>query len=166
MILNLVDKFASGKYGTWFGLLSRLVLGGVLFAAGWLKIFTPAKSQMSVRAYEVLPISIANFLGIALPWLEVGFGILLILGIAARLSAIVGGGLMVVFIAAISQAWARGLSIDCGCFGGGGTVDPSETKYLSEILRDIGLALLALYLVRYPLTRFALEKLMKPKESK
>ena len=166
MILNLVDKFASGKYGTWFGLLSRLVLGGVLFAAGWLKIFTPAKSQMSVRAYEVLPISIANFLGIALPWLEVGFGILLILGIAVRLSAIVGGGLMVVFIAAISQAWARGLSIDCGCFGGGGTVDPSETKYLSEILRDIGLALLALYLVRYPLTRFALEKLVKPKESK
>jgi uncharacterized membrane protein YphA (DoxX/SURF4 family) len=166
MILNLIDKFAAGKYGSWFGLLSRLILGGVLFAAGWLKIFTPAKSQMSVRAYEVLPISIANFLGIALPWLEVGFGILLILGIAVRLSAIVGGGLMVVFIAAISQAWARGLSIDCGCFGGGGTVDPSETKYLSEILRDIGLALLALYLVRYPMTRFALEKLVKPKESK
>jgi uncharacterized membrane protein YphA (DoxX/SURF4 family) len=166
MILNLIDKFAAGKYGSWFGLLSRLILGGVLFAAGWLKIFTPAKSQMSVRAYEVLPISIANFLGIALPWLEVGFGVLLILGIAVRLSAIVGGGLMVVFIAAISQAWARGLSIDCGCFGGGGTVDPSETKYLSEILRDIGLALLALYLVRYPLTRFALEKLVKPKESK
>jgi len=161
MILNLVDKFANGKYGTWFGLLSRLVLGGVLFAAGWLKIFTPAKSQMSVRAYEVLPISIANFLGIALPWLEVGFGILLILGIAVRLSAIVGGGLMIVFIAAISQAWARGLSIDCGCFGGGGTVDPGETKYLSEILRDIGLALLALYLVRYPLTRFAVEKTVK-----
>ena len=159
-------KFAAGKYGSWFGLLSRLILGGVLFAAGWLKIFTPAKSQMSVRAYEVLPISIANFLGIALPWLEVGFGILLILGIAVRLSAIVGGGLMIVFIAAISQAWARGLSIDCGCFGGGGTVDPGETKYLSEILRDIGLALLALYLVRYPLTRFALEKLMKPKECK
>jgi hypothetical protein len=68
---------------------------------------------------------------------------------------------MVLFIAAIAQAWARGLSIDCGCFGGGGTVDPGETKYLSEILRDTGLALLALYLVRYPLTRFAVEKLTK-----
>jgi len=166
MILNLIDKFAAGKYGKWFGLLSRLILGGVLFAAGWLKIFTPAKSQMAVRAYEVLPISLANFLGIFLPWFEVGLGVLLILGIAVRLSALFGGALMVVFIAAISQAWARGLSIDCGCFGGGGTVDPSETKYLSEILRDIGLALLALYLVRYPLTRFALEKLVKPKESK
>ncbi|CAN2192174.1 COG2259 Predicted membrane protein [Candidatus Nanopelagicaceae bacterium] len=161
MIINLIDKFAAGKYGKWFGLLSRLILGGVLFAAGWLKIFTPAKSQMAVRAYEVLPISIANFLGIALPWLEVGLGVLLILGIAVRISAIFGGGLMVLFIAAISQAWARGLSIDCGCFGGGGTVDPSETKYLSEILRDTGLALLGLYLFRYPLTRFALEKLTK-----
>ena len=156
MITNLVNK-----YGKWFGLLSRLILGGVLFAAGWLKIFTPAKSQMAVRAYEVLPISIANFLGIALPWLEVGLGVLLILGIAVRISAIFGGGLMVLFIAAISQAWARGLSIDCGCFGGGGTVEPGQTKYLSEILRDTGLALLALYLVRYPLTRFAVEKFTK-----
>ena len=156
MITNLVNK-----YGKWFGLLSRLILGGVLFAAGWLKIFTPAKSQMAVRAYEVLPISLANFLGIALPWLEVGLGVLLILGIAVRISAIFGGGLMVLFIAAISQAWARGLSIDCGCFGGGGTVEPGQTKYLSEILRDTGLALLGLYLFRYPLTRFALEKLTK-----
>ena len=161
MILNLIEKFALGKFGKWFGLLSRLVLGGVLFAAGWLKIFTPAKSQMAVRAYEVLPIWLANFLGILLPWFEVGLGVLLILGIAVRLSAIAGGGLMVLFIAAISQAWARGLSIDCGCFGGGGTVDPGETKYLSEIVRDTGLALLALYLFRYPLTRFALEKLDK-----
>ena len=156
MIANLLNK-----YGKWFGLLARLTLGGVLFAAGWLKIFTPAKSQMAVRAYEVLPIPLANFLGIFLPWFEVGLGVLLILGIAVRLSAFFGGALMVVFIAAISQAWARGLSIDCGCFGGGGTVDPSETKYLSEILRDAGLALLALYLFRYPLTRFAAEKMTK-----
>ena len=103
MILNLIDKFALGKYGSWFGLLSRLTLGGVLFAAGWLKIFTPAKSQMAVRAYEVLPIPLANFLGIFLPWFEVGLGVLLILGIAVRISAFFGGALMVVFIAAISQ---------------------------------------------------------------
>jgi uncharacterized membrane protein YphA (DoxX/SURF4 family) len=156
MITNLLNK-----YGKWFGLLARLTLGGVLVAAGWLKIFTPAKSQMAVRAYEVLPIPLANFLGIFLPWFEVGLGVLLILGIAVRLSAFFGGALMVVFIAAISQAWARGLSIDCGCFGGGGTVAPGETKYLSEILRDAGLALLALYLFRYPLTRFAVEKMTK-----
>ncbi len=161
MNLNLIDKFAMGEYGKWFGLLARLILGGVLFAAGWLKIFTPAKSQMAVRAYEVLPISVANFFGIALPWFEIGLGILLVFGIAVRLSAMLGGALMVLFIAAISQAWARGLSIDCGCFGGGGSVAPGQTKYLSEILRDTGLALLGLYLFRYPLTRFAVEKLAK-----
>jgi len=157
MISNFLNK-----YGKWFGLIARLTLGGVLLAAGWLKVFTPAKSQMAVRAYEVLPISVANFFGIALPWFEVGLGVLLILGIAVRLSAAFGGALMVLFIAAISQAWARGLSIDCGCFGGGGTVAPGQTKYLSEILRDTGLALLALYLIRYPWTRFAVEKLTKP----
>jgi uncharacterized membrane protein YphA (DoxX/SURF4 family) len=156
MISNLLNK-----YGKWFGLIARLTLGDVLLAAGWLKVFTPAKSQMAVRAYEVLPISVANFFGIALPWFEVGLGVLLILGIAVRLSAALGGALMVLFIAAISQAWARGLSIDCGCFGGGGTVAPGQTKYLSEILRDTGLALLALYLIRYPLTRFAVEKLTR-----
>jgi uncharacterized membrane protein YphA (DoxX/SURF4 family) len=153
MISNLINK-----YGQWFGLLARIVLGGVLLAAGWLKIFTPAKSQMAVRAYELLPVSIANLMGLVLPWVELGLGMLLVLGIAVRFSAILGGSLMLLFIAAISQAWARGLSIDCGCFGGGGAVEPGKTKYLSEILRDTGLALLALYLIRYPLTRFAVEK--------
>jgi len=72
---------------------------------------------------------------------------------------------MAIFIIAIAQAWARGLSIDCGCFGGGGTIDPSKTKYLEEILRDTGLALLGLYLLRYPVSKFALEKKESQKPS-
>ena len=146
------------KLQPWIGLLARLILGGVLLVAGYLKAVTPDKSMMAVRAYEVLPIWIANVFGIILPWLEIGAGILLIIGAAIRYAAIFGSALMVLFIIAIAQAWARGLSIDCGCFGGGGTVDPSQTRYLQEILRDTGLALLGLYLLRYPLTKFALEK--------
>jgi hypothetical protein len=65
---------------------------------------------------------------------------------------------MLVFIIAIAQAWARGLSIDCGCFGGGGSVDPEDTKYLSEIIRDLGLFALGIYLYLYPKGRFALDK--------
>ena len=143
----------------WFGLISRLILGGVLFAAGWLKAFKFDESQMAVRAYEVLPISVANTLGIILPWLEIGVAILLILGVAIRPAALFSGALMLLFIAAITQAGLRGLSIDCGCFGGGGTVEPGKTRYLEEIARDSGLFLLALYLYRYPLTKFAIEKL-------
>ena len=146
------------KAQPWIGLLARVGLGGVLLYAGYLKAFTPDKSMMAVRAYELLPIWLANAFGIILPWLEMGAGLLLIVGVAVRYAAIFGAVLMVAFIIAIAQAWARGLSIDCGCFGDGGAVDPSETKYLESILRDIGFALLGFYLIRYPVTKFALEK--------
>lgn len=146
------------KAQPWIGLFARLGLGGVLLYAGYLKAFSPDKSMMAVRAYELLPIWLANIFGIVLPWLEIGAGVLLIIGIAVRYVAIFGSTLMIAFVIAISQAWARGLSIDCGCFGDGGAIDPSQTKYLETILRDIGFALLGFYLIRYPLTKFALEK--------
>jgi uncharacterized membrane protein YphA (DoxX/SURF4 family) len=146
------------KAQPWLGLISRLVLGGVLFIAGYLKVGTPDKSQMAVRAYEVLPISLANLIGLLLPYVEIGIGLLLILGVYTRISAALGGAIMVIFIVAIAQAWARGLTIDCGCFGGGGQVAAGETKYLSEIIRDTGLVLLALYLIRYPKTKFSIDK--------
>ena len=146
------------KAQPWIGLVARLGLGGVLLYAGYLKAFTPDKSMMAVRAYELLPIWLANAFGLVLPWLEIGAGILLIIGIGVRYTAIFGSALMVAFIFAISQAWARGLSIDCGCFGNGGAVAPGETKYLETILRDVGFALLGFYLIRYPSTKFALEK--------
>jgi uncharacterized membrane protein YphA (DoxX/SURF4 family) len=142
----------------WIGLLARLILGGVLFIAGYLKVGSPDKSQMAVRAYELLPISVANLFGLVLPFFEVAIGALLILGSLTRVMAALGGFTMVIFIIAISQAWARGLNIDCGCFGGGGAVEPGQTKYLQEILRDLGLAFLAGYLIRYPVTKFSVDK--------
>ena len=149
----------------WFGLVARLILGGVLFAAGFLKVGVPDQSQMAVRAYEMLPIPVANILGLILPIVEVVIGALLILGAQTRLMAALGGFTMVVFIIAIAQAWARGLNIDCGCFGGGGAVEPGQTKYLQEILRDLGLVFLAAYLIRYPSTKFSLDKNQNRKSS-
>lgn len=142
----------------WLTLLSRLILGGVLIVAGALKIGNLQKSAMSVRAYEMLPIWLANFFGYALPWVEIGIGALLILGVAVRIIGALGALIMLGFIIAIAQAWARGLSIDCGCFGGGGTIDPEDTKYLSTILRDIGFLALGVFLYFYPKGRFALDK--------
>ena len=146
------------KYQGWISLLARLVLGGVLIAAGALKAGNPAHAAMAVRAYQVLPVTLANILGYALPWVEMGAGLALVIGVAVKVAAIIGGGLMVVFIVAIAQAWARGLSIDCGCFGGGGTVAPGHTAYVQEILRDTGLTALAVYLFRYPHGKFGLDK--------
>jgi len=146
------------KYQGWISLLARLVLGGVLIAAGALKAGNPAHAAMAVRAYQVLPVTLANILGYALPWVEMGAGLALVIGVAVKAAAIIGGGLMLVFIVAIAQAWARGLSIDCGCFGGGGTVAPGHTAYLQEILRDTGLTALAVYLFRFPHGKFGLDK--------
>ena len=151
-----MNKFAKAQ--PWIGFISRLILGGVLFAAGYLKVGSPDKSQMAVRAYELLPISVANFLGLVLPFFEIAIGLLLILGAGTRIAAALGGFTMFIFIIAIGQAWARGLNIDCGCFGGGGSVAPGQTRYLQEILRDAGLVALALFLIRYPITKFSVDK--------
>ena len=142
----------------WFGLLARLVLGGVLLLAGYLKFDELDKSQMAVRAYEMLPVPFANFIGIVLPFFEIGMGLLLILGAGIRYSAALSALLMAVFVVGISQAWARGLSIDCGCFGGGGQVEPGTANYLTPLLRDVGLLALGIYLFRYPQSKFALDK--------
>jgi len=152
----MADKFKVLK--PWLTLLSRLILGVVLLVAGGLKIGNLPKSAMAVRSYEMLPIPLANFLGYTLPWIEIGLGLLLIVGVTVKISGALGALTMLAFIIAIAQAWARGLSIDCGCFGGGGAIDPEDTKYLSEIIRDIGLMALGIFLYFYPKGRFALEK--------
>lgn len=142
----------------WLTLLARLILGGVLLAAGGLKIGNLQKSAMSVRAYELLPTDLANFFGYFLPWIEIGMGLLLIVGAVVSIMGLLGALIMLAFVVAIAQAWARGLSIDCGCFGGGGEIDPGETKYLSTILRDLGFFLLGVYLYYFPKGRFGLDK--------
>ena len=152
----MADKFRVAQ--PWLTLLARLILGAVLLVAGALKVPNLPKSAMAVRAYEMLPIPIANFLGYTLPWIEIGIGLLLIVGVAVKISGALGALTMLAFIIAIAQAWARGLSIDCGCFGGGGSIDPEDTKYLSEIIRDIGLMGLGIFLYLYPKGRFAIEK--------
>jgi uncharacterized membrane protein YphA (DoxX/SURF4 family) len=152
----MADKFKVLQ--PWLTLLSRLILGVVLLVAGGLKIGNLPKSAMAVRSYEMLPIPLANFLGYTLPWIEIGLGLLLIVGVTVKISGALGALTMLAFIIAIAQAWARGLSIDCGCFGGGGAIHPEDTKYLSEIIRDIGLMALGIFLYFYPKGRFAIEK--------
>jgi len=143
--------------------LARLVLGGVLVAAGGLKVLKPTESANAVAAYKLLPTNLAHLVGYALPWLEVALAVLLIVGFMVRPAAVVSGLIMIVFAIAIASVWARGMLIDCGCFGGGGEIDPSlaaqvRRTYFIEILRDLGLALTALYLYFFPYGKLSLEK--------
>ena len=143
-------------------LLARLTLGGVLLVAGGLKVFKPTESANAVAAYKLLPTDLAHLIGYALPWLEVAIGLLLIFGFMVRPAAVLSGLIMVVFIGAIASVWARGMLIDCGCFGGGGEIDPSlasevRMNYFIEIMRDLGLALAALYLYFFPYGKLSIE---------
>ena len=141
----------------WVSLVARLVLGSVMVVAGALKVTDPETATQAVRAYELLPSGLDAPVGLILPFLEIAIGLLLIVGFGVRWAAFAAGVFLVVFIAAVSSAWARGLAIDCGCFGGGGQVAPGQTKYLQEILRDVGLLVLAGWLWLTPLSKFALE---------
>lgn len=155
-----MKKFLSEKQ-PWFTLFFRLILGGVLLVAGGIKVTDPYASATSVRAYQVLPVPIANFLGFVLPFIEVGLGIFLIVGIWVRYISLLSVALMLVFVVAIGQAWARGISLDCGCFGKGGLRDTAELPvltYTTEILRDIGLAILGGYLYRFPQGKLGFDK--------
>ena len=97
-------------------LLCRVILGIVLIYASIDKIVHQAEFAKAIGNYNVLPFGLENLLGIVLPVLELLVGICLVLGIMIDGSAIIAGGMMVVFIIAISQALFRGIDINCGCF--------------------------------------------------
>jgi uncharacterized membrane protein YphA (DoxX/SURF4 family) len=134
------------------------VLGGVFLVAGGLKVVDPQSSVAAVRAYELLPKSLVTVVGWGLPFAEIALGFLLLAGVATRVVAAVTAILLIIFILAVVSAAARGLSIDCGCFGGGGAVAPGQTAYGIELVRDLGLLLLALWLVWQPQSRLTLDR--------
>jgi uncharacterized membrane protein YphA (DoxX/SURF4 family) len=139
------------------GTLARLGLAAVWLASGTLKAIDPDQTYVAVKAYDVLPKGGIEIVAALLPWVELAFGVLLLIGAGVRVVGVLSLVLLAVFIAGVVQAWARGLAIDCGCFGGGGAVDPGDTAYLQEVLRDTGFALLACWLVVRPRTLASLD---------
>ena len=158
MSVSLATEPRLATVAAWVSTAARLVLGAVVLVAGALKVIDPQSSVAAVRAYRLLPSSLATIVGWGLPFAEIALGVLLLVGIATRLVALASAVLLLVFVAAVISAAARGLSIDCGCFGGGGDVAPGQTAYGIEIVRDVGLLLLAVWLVWQPRSRLTLDR--------
>jgi uncharacterized membrane protein YphA (DoxX/SURF4 family) len=95
----------------------RLLVGGAFVFAGALKIADPAKFAVDVGNYRLLPHEMINLVAILLPWIEITAGAFVLAGIWLRAAALVITSLTVVFFFAIVSALARGLDIECGCFG-------------------------------------------------
>lgn len=137
------------------GTVARVGLAAVWLISGWLKAVDPEQTYLAVSAFDVLPAFMLSPVAAALPLLELALGLLLLCGFGVRPAAVASALLLAVFIAGVAQAWARGLAIDCGCFGGGGQVDPGRTQYPQELARDAAFLVLAGWLIVRPRTLFA-----------
>ncbi|MEO3746140.1 MauE/DoxX family redox-associated membrane protein [Plantactinospora sp. B5E13] len=146
----------------WLGTAARLGLAAVWLVAGGSKIGDLAASGRAVNAYQIFPYDLAVVIGAALPFVEIALGVILLLGLATRLAAGISAVLLVVFVAGIASAWARGLSIDCGCFGSGGNLAAGQDPtYGTEVLRDVGFLVLAGFLLAWPRTPFSVDGVLR-----
>lgn len=144
----------------WVGLVLRLVVGGVWIVASALKLPDPAQSVAAVRGYQLLPGSLVTPVGQLLPVIEMVVGVMLVIGLLTRGAAVLSAILFVAFIIGIASVWARGINIDCGCFGGGGSNPDAASQYPWEIARDVGLLAASLFLVWLPSTRLSLDSVL------
>jgi uncharacterized membrane protein YphA (DoxX/SURF4 family) len=140
----------SARAHFWIDLVIRLVVGGVFITAGALKIGDSLQFGDKIASFEILPNSLVNLLALGLPVFEILAGMLLIVawlrGPAALAISIVSG----IFLIAIVSALARGLTIDCGCFGTGA---PTRARMWLDLARDSGLFIAVVFAYVYPPTR-------------
>lgn len=148
--------------------LARLIIGGLFIYASAYKVLDPASFATSLRNYMILPLGWTNFVAITLPWVELGAGIFLFLGILTRPAALLTTSMLMVFLAGMGNAYWTGLDIDCGCFS---SAAQSAGKIgLYHFVRDSCLLLISMFIVIFDRGHFSvlrnqpLEPLSKPLE--
>jgi uncharacterized membrane protein YphA (DoxX/SURF4 family) len=112
-------------------LLLRIALGVIFLYAAYSKLKYPWQVfAMGIDSYKLLPEWGVELVARALPWAELLIGILLIAGLFVRISTTVTTALLVVFFGLMVRAYAKGMEINCGCFG------PGEALTWKTLLRD------------------------------
>jgi uncharacterized membrane protein YphA (DoxX/SURF4 family) len=109
--------------------LIRLLLGAHFIWMGWVKAMDPVSFLKLVRQYGVIDNPyLLNTVAAALPWFEICCGVLLVLGVAQRGTAVLILGMLVPFsglvlnrgleLAALKHVALCAISFDCGCGSG------------------------------------------------
>jgi len=101
----------------YFLLAFRLIVGGVFFASGLLKVGDPLAFAQDIKNFRIVSHEVSFMAALILPWIEILCGALLITGILRRPSALLASGLLIGFIILVGITMARGIDTDCGCFG-------------------------------------------------
>ncbi|MDE3244711.1 MAG: DoxX family membrane protein [Acidobacteriota bacterium] len=128
--------------------ISRIVLAAVMLMAAIPKLMDPPGFAQAVFAYGLLPMALVAPLALTLPWLEALTALGLVLGVARRSAAALILFLMVVFMGGLGFNLAKGNPVDCGCFGASKVQKTRDQRLFDmklAMLRDLGLALLALH---------------------
>lgn len=120
----------------------RIVLGGLFVYAGAVKALEPLDFAQSIRNYQIVGQSLSFLAALVLPWLEILAGATLVLGLWKRGAALVVTALLVFFIVLTAVTMARGLDVDCGCFG---AID--RKAGLGVILEDLAMLYVGLCLL-------------------
>jgi uncharacterized membrane protein YphA (DoxX/SURF4 family) len=140
----------------WIGLALRVAAAVVWIVAGSTKIPDLHAFQVLVQRYAILPLVLAGPFAVVLPFLEIGIGLYLLAGLFVRGTSFVGTVLFAVFLTAQVSALARGISIDCGCFG---TIAETTVSPLT-ILRDFCLGIPTFFTLARPARDMSLDKLL------
>ncbi len=115
----------------------RIAIGALFIYAASSK-FDAIEFAQKVNNYRLLPAALVNLVAVALPFVELFAGVLLVVGFRIRAGALTVVGLLCFFIFAMGYVWAKGIDIECGCFGKGTKVG------FRAISEDVGMMLLAL----------------------
>lgn len=113
----------------------KVLLGLLFLISSISKIQNPAKFMDSIEAYKLVPTLFIHPLALIIPWIQIVCGLFFIFDIYAQSTALILSALLVVYTAAIAQAFARGMSMDCGCFD---LIEGLEDKVgWKSIIRDL-----------------------------
>jgi uncharacterized membrane protein YphA (DoxX/SURF4 family) len=123
----------------------RLVLGGLFVYAGIVKVLDPLDFAQDIRNYRLVGQALSFLAAVVLPWLEILAGVALAAGVWKRASALIITGLLVFFILLTLVTIARGLDVECGCFGA-----LSRKSGFGVILEDLGMLFMGLGLLFAP----------------
>jgi uncharacterized membrane protein YphA (DoxX/SURF4 family) len=105
-------------------LFARLTLGSMWIAAGAAKLAAADQNRRSVEEFGVARGRTAQFLGAALPLVEITLGILLLAGVSVRVVTTVSALFLTTFAVLMVVSLRQGKRVHCNCFGqlGAGTV--------------------------------------------
>lgn len=126
--------------------LAQVAIALALLVAALAKIGDAGSFARQIGRFRVAPFGSENLLAITLPWIELVAALAILSRTRPRAGAVVALVLMALFWIIVAAALARGLDIECGCFGTG---DATRVG-IGKLVENTGLIAVAFIACRRP----------------